>query len=341
MNVDILGIDLAKRVFQLHGADRRGRALHRAKVSRPELMESIRQLQPRIIAMEACSSAHHWARQFQALGIEVKLISPHYVKPFVKTNKNDRNDAEAIVEAACRPSMHFVPVKSVEQQDIQAIHRTRDLLVHQRTALINQVRGLLAERGFAVARSPAAFKKSVPEILEEAQGELTSRCQTLLRMALDGFRAIEAQIAQTEDWLEAVMKQSALCQKIAAIPGVGTMTATAMVAAVGDAKAFKNGRHLAAWIGLVPQQHSSGGKSRLLGISKRGDAYLRTLLIHGARSVLIRVAYRKDARSVWLQELIARRGYNRATVALANKNARIIQSVLSGPESYRPSMAEA
>lgn len=341
MDVDILGIDLAKRVFQLHGADRRGRALHRAKVTRSELLQSVRQLHPRTIAMEACSSAHHWARQFQAIGIEVKLVSPHYVKPFVKTNKNDRNDAEAIVEAACRPSMNFVPVKSVEQQDIQAIHRTRELLVHQRTALINQVRGLLAERGITVNRSPAAFKKSIPEILEQAQGELTGRCRTLLRMALDGFRAIEAQIAQTEGWLEAVMEQSVLCQKIAAIPGVGVMTATAMVAAVGDAKAFKNGRHLAAWIGLVPQQHSSGGKSRLLGISKRGDAYLRTLLIHGARSVLIRVACRKDARSVWLQELISRRGYNRATVALANKNARIIQSVLSGSESYRPSMVAA
>jgi transposase len=341
MDVDILGIDLAKRVFQLHGADRRGRALYRAKVTRSELVETVRRLQPRTIAMEACSSAHHWARQFQALGVEVKLVSPHYVKPFVKTNKNDRNDAEAIVEAACRPSMNFVPVKSVEQQDIQVIHRTRELLVHQRTALINQVRGLLAERGFTVGRSPAAFKKSAPEILAEAQGELTERCQTLLRMALEGFHAIEAQIAKTEGWLEAVMKQSTLCQKIAAIPGVGVMTATAMVAAVGDAKAFKNGRHLAAWIGLVPQQHSSGGKSRLLGISKRGDAYLRTLLIHGARSVLIRVACRKDARSVWLQELISRRGYNRATVALANKNARIIQSVLSGSDGYRPSMVTA
>jgi transposase len=312
MEVDILGIDLAKRVFQLHGADCRGHVLHRAKVTRSELLESVRQLRPRIIAMEACSSAHHWARQFQAIGVEVKLVSPHYVKPFVKTNKNDRNDAEAIVEAACRPSMNFVPVKSVEQQDIQAIHRTRELLVHQRTALINQVRGLLAERGITVNRSPAAFKKSVPDILEQAQGELTVRCQ-----------------------------QPALCQKIAAIPGVGVMTATAIVVAVGVAKAFKNGRHLAAWIGLVPQQNSSGGKPLLLGISKRGDDYLRRLLIHGARSVLIRVTCRKDARSLWLQELIARRGYNRAPVALANKNARVIQSVLSGPESYRPSMVAA
>lgn len=341
MEIDILGIDLAKRVFQLHGADKRGHALHRSKVTRLALMEAVRQLQPRMIAMEACSSAHHWARQFQTLGIEVKLISPHYVKPFVKTNKNDRNDAEAIVEAACRPSMNFVPVKSIEQQDIQAIHRMRELLIHQRTALINQTRGLLAERGISIARSPAAFKKSLPEILGDPQGELTSFCQMLLQMSLERFRSMETEILRLDEWITAVMKQSALCQKIAAIPGIGPMTATAMVAAVGDAKAFKNGRHLAAWIGLVPQQQSSGGKSRLLGISKRGDAYLRTLLIHEARSVLIRVASRKDARSVWLQELIARRGYNYATVALANKNARIIQSVLSGEEGYRPPVAIA
>jgi transposase len=175
----------------------------------------------------------------------------------------------------------------------------------------------------------------LPEKLEEPKGKLTSLCRTLLLMALERFGAIEAQIGQAGGWIESIMKQSALCQKIAALPGVGAMTATAMVAAVGDVR-FKNGRHLAAWIGLVPRQNSSGGKSRLLGISKRGDAYLRTLLIHGARSVLIRVACKQDARSVWLLELLARRGYNRATVALANKNARIIQSVLSGEDSYHP-----
>lgn len=341
MEIDILGIDLAKRVFQLHGADPRGQAMHRSKVSRPALMETIRQLLPRTIAMEACGSAHHWARQFQALGIDVQLISPHYVKPFVKTNKNDRNDAEAIVEAACRPSMNFVPVKSVEQQDIQAVHRVRELLVHQRTALINQARGLLAERGIIIAKSPAAFKRSIPDILSEPDGELTTFCQSLLIMLLEQFRVIENQISRAEDWITSFMKNSALCQRLATIPGVGAITATAIVAAVGDAKAFKNGRHLAAWIGLVPRQQSSGGKNRLLGISKRGDGYLRTLLIHGARSVLIRVACKSDAQSRWLQDLIARRGYNRATVALANKNARIIQAMLSHESCYCPAMVAA
>lgn len=336
MEVDLLGIDLAKRVFQLHGADRRGNALHRSKVSRAAMVETIKELHPRVIAMEACSSAHHWGRGFQEFGIEVKLISPHYVKPFVKTNKNDRNDAEAIVEAASRPSMNFVPVKSVEQQDMQAVHRVRELRVHQRTSIINQARGLLGERGVTIAKSPAAFKKAIPEILKEAEGELTIFCQMLLKMMLEQFHSIEEKITRAESWIDAVMKQSTLCQKIAAIPGIGAITATAIVAAVGDARGFKNGRHLAAWIGLVPRQHSSGGKSRLLGISKHGDTYLRTLLIHGARSVLIRVACKKDTRSRWLQELIARRGYNRAAVALANKNARMIQVLLSSEISYRP-----
>jgi transposase len=270
------------------------------------------------------------------LGAEVRLISPQYVTPFVKTNKNDRNDAEAIVEAACRPAMRFVTVKSVEQQDMQAAHRVRELLVQQRTALINQGRGLLGERGIAIAQSPAAFKRAVPEILKECEGEITSFCQTLMMELLAQVHAIEERIATSEAWIKAFLKRSALCKKIAAIDGIGPITATAIVAAVGDAKAFKNGRHLAAWLGLVPRQYSSGGKSRLQGISKRGDKYLRTLLIHGARSVLRYVARKTDARSRWLQELIARRGYNRAAVALANKNARVIQVLLSSEVAYHP-----
>ena len=336
MEVDILGIDIAKRVFQLHGADHRGRAVHRAKVSRTEFVQAVQLLHPRVVAMEACSSAHHWARRFHALGIEVRLISPHYVKPFVKTNKSDRNDAEAIVEAACRPSMHFVPIKSVEQQDIQAVHRARELLVHQRTAIINQVRGLLAERGLVIAKTPAVFAKEVPIILQQADGELTAFCLDVLRMVVEQFRIVQERIDVAEGWIKSWMSRSGLCQKIAAVPGIGPITATAIVAAVGDAKAFKNGRHLSAWIGLVPRQRSSGGKEKLLGISKRGDRYLRTLLIHGARSVLIRVAGRQDTRSRWLQDLIARRGYNRATVALANKNARVVQALLSGDTSFCP-----
>jgi transposase len=339
MEIDILSIDLAKRVFHLHGADGRGRVQHRSKVSRAALLSVVQELRPRVIAMEACSSAHHWGRCFQEMGLEVRLISPQYVSPFVKTNKNDRNDAEAIVEAACRPAMRFVPVKSVDQQDMLAAHRVRQLLVHQRTALINQVRGLLGERGVTIARSPEAFKRAVPQILAQCDGELTSFCRTLMTELLQAVHALEQRIAQAEAWIKSFMKQSALCRKITAVPGVGPITATAIVAAVGEAREFRNGRHLAAWLGLVPRQYSSGGKSCLKGISKRGDGYLRTLLIHGARSVLKYVAGKSDARSHWLQELIARRGYNCAAVALANKNARVIQVLLSSEHVYRPAAA--
>ena len=339
MDIDILGIDLAKRVFQLHGSDRRGLAQVRSKVGRAALLDAVRELSPRVIAMEACSSAHHWARRFQEMGIQVRLISPQYVAPFVKTNKNDRNDAAAIVEAACRPAMRFVTVKSVDQQDMMAAHRVRELLVHQRTALINQVRGLLGERGITIAQSPAALHRAMPQILKTCEGELTSFCQTLMTELLQQVHELEERIAQAEAWIKAFMKRSALCKKITAIDGVGPITATAIVAAVGEAKEFKNGRHLAAWLGLVPRQYSSGGKSRLTGIRKRGDTHLRTLLIHGARSVLRYAAGKTDARSRWLQELIARRGYNRAAVALANKNARVIQALLSSEEIYQPAGA--
>lgn len=339
MEIDILGIDLAKRVFQLHAADRHGRVQHRSKVSRAALLGAVRELRPRVVAMEACSSAHYWGRCFQQMGLEVRLISPQYVSPFVKTNKNDRNDAEAIVEAACRPAMRFVPVKSVDQQDMQAAHRARQLLVRQRTALINQVRGLLGERGITIAQSPEAFKRAMPAILAQVDGELTTFCRTLITDLLQAVHVLEQRIAQSEAWIKSFTKQSALCQRIIAIGGVGPITATAIVAAVGDAKEFKNGRHLAAWLGLVPRQYSSGGKSCLKGISKRGDGYLRTLLIHGARSALKYIGGKTDARSRWLQELIARRGYNCAAVALANKNARIIQVLLSSERDYRPAGA--
>ena len=299
---------------------------------------TVRESRPRIIAMEACGSAHHWARCFRATGIKV-VISPQYVTPFVKTNKNDRNDAQAIVEAASRPTMNFVTVKSVEQQDIQAVHRVRELLVQQRTALINQARGLLAERGVSIAQTRQAFKRAVPQIVSACEGEVTSVCQAMVLEISQQIHALEERIKHAETWLKSFMKQSALCKKIAAIDGVGTITATAMVASVGEAKEFKNGRHLSAWLGLVPRQHSSGGKSQLRGLSKRGDKYLRTLLIHGARSVLRYAVGKTDVQSRWLQDLVARRGYNRAAVALANKNARVIQALLSSDTPYRPSAA--
>jgi len=335
MQIDVLGIDLAKHVFQLHGASRGGAVLHRSKVSRASLLLAILRLQPRLVVMEACASAHHWARHLLRQGIEVKLISPQFVAPFVKTNKNDRNDAEGIVEAASRPTMRFVPVKSIEQQDIQALHRLRELYVHQRTATINHIRGILAERGVAVAKTPAAFHRAIPTILSADAGEHTANCRCLLVDSLQYLEVIELRIKDADARVTQLMSASDLCRRIGAIEGVGPLTATAVVAAVGDAKEFKNGRHLAAWLGLVPRQHSSGGRSRLSGISKRGDAYLRTLLIHGARSMLRWLGDKRDPRSQWLRELIERRGFNRAAVALANKNARVIQAVLSSDRDYR------
>ncbi|MDE3187552.1 MAG: IS110 family transposase [Acidobacteriota bacterium] len=339
MQIDVLGIDLAKRVFQLHGVTAGGAVVHRSKVSRPSLLLAIERLEPRLVVMEACASAHHWARQLLCRGIAVKLISPQFVVPFVKTNKNDRNDAEGIVEAASRPAMRFVAVKSVEQQDIQAIHRLRELFVHQRTAVINHVRAVLAERGVIVGKSPAAFHKAMPSVLASEAGEVTIDSRALLVDALQHLNSLEARIEAADVRIRHLMTSSELCQRIGQIPGVGPLTATAVVAAVGDAKQFKNGRHLAAWLGIVPRQHSSGGRSRLGGISKRGDAYLRTLLIHGARSVLRWLGDKQDAHSRWLRELIDRRGHNCAAVALANKNARIIQAVLSSDRTYRPEPA--
>ena len=340
MEIDVLGIDLAKRVFQLHGATRTGVVLHRSKVSRPALFEAITRLSPELVVMEACSSAHHWARRLQSQGIEARLISPQYVAPFVKTNKNDRNDAEAIVEAASRPAMRFVTIKTIQQQDIQALHRLRQLLIHQRTAAITQVRGVLAERGIVVAQSPAAFHRAMPEILASPNDELSQFCRGVIVELLEHLKSLEERIGSCDDRVKTVMASSEACKRISAIDGVGPLTATAIVAAVGDASEFKNGRHLAAWLGLVPRQHSSGGKSKLYGISKRGDTYLRTLLIHGARSVLRYVAGKTDVQSRWLRDLIERRGYNRAAVAVANKNARVIQALLRSDRAYeRPAAA--
>ncbi|SIT50696.1 transposase (fragment) [Paraburkholderia piptadeniae] len=216
-----------------------------------------------MVVMEDCSTAHHWARRFQSLGIEVRLISPHYVTPFVKTNKNYLNDAEAIVQTASRPTMRFVTVKSIEQQDIQAAHRMRAILLRHRTALINGMRGLLGERGLTIARSPEAFKRAMPELLRTSADELTLFCQTPLTELLQHLKAIEERIHLTEVSIQTFMKQSALCKKIAEVPDIGPITATAIVASVGDARQFRNGRHLAAWLGFAPRQYSSGGKPRL------------------------------------------------------------------------------
>jgi transposase len=336
MNVTTLGIDLAKSVFQLHGVDAKGHRVLTERLTRKELMPYIAKLGRCTIIMEACSSSQYWSRQFRRLGHEVKLISPQYVKPFVKRHKNDKHDAAAIVEAGTRPDMHFVPAKSIEQQDIQCLHRVRSRLVAERTALVNQIRGLLAEYGIILAQGIQHVRKLLPEILEDAENELTALGRELFAELHEHLMEVDKRISQYEAKLAQVFKASEACQRIASVPGVGLLTATAMVASIGDAKVFNNGRHLAAFLGLVPNQHSSGNKQRLLGISKRGDTYLRALLIHGARAAL-RVAHKKDnAPSRWAVSLKARAGENKACVALANKNARMIWALLTQQVSYKP-----
>lgn len=336
MEITILGIDLAKNVFQIHGADRMGKKLIGKKLSRKQLSDFVTHLPPCTIAMEACGGAHFWARKFRALGHEVKLIAPHFVKPFVKSNKNDRNDAEAIVEAALRPSMRFVPVKTVEQQDTLCLHRVRSRLVASRTALINEIRGLLAEYGVIVARGPEKLLNKFAEILEDDSNDISAKGRTLFERLRNELRELNEKVLNADREIKSLTSSNEVYSRLMKVPGVGPMTATAIVAAVGHAAAaFKSGRELSAWLGLVPKQNSSGGKTRLGSISKRGDVYLRNLLIHGARAVIYRLDHREDTQALWLKELIKRRGSNRACVALANKNARVLWAMMARGEEYR------
>jgi transposase len=335
MNVTILGIDLAKNIFQLHGVDEHGHVVLQKRVPRSKLRETVAQLPPCLIGMEACGSAQYWAREFQQLGHTVKLISPQFVKPYVKGNKNDSRDAAAICEAVSRPHMRFVPLKTVESQDIQAIHRMRSRLIAERTALGNQVRGLLAERGIVMAQGLTRLRQQLPTIVEDESNALTPLSREVMRELQAELVALDERVARADHMVQRVFAEHAHCQKLAQVEGIGPVVATALVAAVGNAKEFANGRHLAAWLGLVPRQCSSGGKERLLGISKRGDRYLRTLLIHGARATVHRARYKTDARSRWILNLEQRRGKNIATVAIANKNARIAWALLTSDAEYR------
>jgi transposase len=287
--------------------------------------------------MEACAGSHYWAREIGQLGHDVKLISPQFVKPYVKGNKNDYNDAAGICEAAGRPTMRWVTVKTIEQQDIQGLHRIRQSMVKQRTGLANQIRGLLGEYGMVVGYGIGQVRRRIPEILEDGENGLTDRFRGWLAELLEAFHVRDERIKKYDEEIQQEYAANAACQRLGAIEGVGPQIATAVMATYGDGKQFGNGRHFAASLGLVPRQHTTGGRPVLLGISKRGDTYLRTLLIHGARSVIRRIEGKEDRRSRWLQSLVARRGKNKAAVALANKNARIIWVLFSRDECYQPS----
>ena len=330
-----LGIDLSKNVFHVVGVDALEREGLRKAYSRVQLRQFLAALPPCLVATESCATAFHWARYAKQCGHESRIIASQFVKPYVKGNKNDFNDAEAICEAAARPSMRFVPTKSVEQQDIQALHRVRQRRIEERTALINQIRGLLLEYGVAVRLGPAALRRAIPQVLEDSSNELSGRGRALLQMLEEEWMQVEQGVKDIESEIQLVYAASDACRRLGAIDGIGPLTATALVAAVGNGADFKNGRHMAAWLGLVPRQHSSGGTDRLLGISKRGDCYLRSLLIHGARSIMRIAARRTDRRCRWARQLEQRRGHNVATVALANKNARTAWVILAHADQFR------
>ncbi len=334
MKITTVGIDLAKNVFQVHGVDERGKAVLKKQLRRDQMATFFVNLPPCLIGMEACSSAHHWARKLQGMGHTVRLMAPQFVKPYVKSNKNDAADAEAICEAVGRPNMRFVPVKNVEQQAVLALHRVRQGFVKARTAQANQIRGLLGEFGIIIPQGIGYIASRVPDLIEDASNELPGTFRLLVQRLLDHLKELDRQVDELEAQILAWHRSSELSCKLAQVPGIGPITASALVASIGDAKNFDNGRQVGAWLGLVPRQHSSGGKSNLLGMSKRGDTYLRTLLIHGARSVIYRAGQRTESCQ-WINGVVNRRNKNVAAVALANKNARIVWALLAHDRHYQ------
>ena len=341
MKITTVGIDLAKNVIQVHAVDERGKAVVKKQFKRDRVLAFFANLSPCRIGMEACASAHYWARKLGAYGHMVKLMAPQFVKPYVKTNKNDAADAEAICEAVSRPNMRFVPIKTGEQQSMLALHRARQGFVKARTAQANQIRGLLAEFGVILPQGIGHIAKRLPGILEDGENELPGVFRQLLTRLGEHLRELDRQVGELEIQIKIWHRQSEASSRLEAIPGIGPITASALVASIGDANTFANGRQLAAWLGLVPRQDSSGGKDRLLGISKRGDTYLRTLLIHGARAVVRHAAHRTDASDDWLKRLVNRRNKNIAAVAVANKNARVVWALLAHARIFRDDYASA
>ena len=341
MQLTRVGVDLAKQVFQVHGVDRAERPAWRKQLRRSRWIADLEAMAgPGCeVGMEACAGAHHWARLLQSKGYRVKLIAPQFVKPYVKTNKNDVNDAEAICEAMSRPSMRFVAVKTVEQQDLQAVHRVRTGLVRDRTAKANQLRSLVYEYGLVAPRHLSALRRAVPRWLEEAGNGLSGRFRGLLAGLYRDLQALDERVQELDRELAAIVREHEPVGRLEQLTGIGPVSASALYALVGDGRQYRNGRELAAALGLTPRQHSSGGKSKLLGISKRGDKYVRTLLIHGARSALRRAAGKTDRLSCWAVALAERAHPNVAAVALANKTARIAWAMLRHGTSYEPAYA--
>ena len=335
MSTASIGIDIGKTTFHLVGLDEHGSIVIRRKFSRKALLIYCAKLASSLIGMEACGGAHCLARLLRDQGHQVRLIPGQFVKRYRESNKNDYVDAEAIAEAVTRKNLRFVPIKTEDQLDVQGLHRVRERLVHNRTEVINQIRGFLLERGVTFNRGPQSLRKEMPDLLEDAEQNLTPSLRALLSHLWQEWQNLNSQIERIGAAIEAVADSDAACQRLRRIPGVGPLVSTATVVAIGNGAAFKRGRDFSAWLGLVPKQHSTGGKAKLLGITKRGNTYLRKMFVHGARAVLLRVKYDTGGFGQWVHRLAARAPRNKVIVAIANKLARIAWVVLSSGNEYR------
>jgi len=335
MQVSTIGLDLGKRVFQVHGVDAAGTIVVSKRLRRGEVLGFFGGLGPCVVGMEACGSAHYWARELAALGHEVRLMAPSYVKPYVKRGKNDAADAAAICEAVRRPSMRFVAIKTADQQGVLVVHRARELLVRQRTMLVNALRAHLAEFGIVTRQGRGGVEELVEALAADGDG-LPAPARAGLAALIRQLRTSEAEIKTLDHEIGEWHRATPASRRLATIPGIGPITASALVATVGDGGQFESGRHLAAWLGMVPRQNSTGGKTRLGRISKQGDRYLRRLLVIGATALLRHAKRRAELGGDWVEELLARRPKRLVSVALANKMARIAWAVLTRGEPFRP-----
>lgn len=336
MDISVLGIDIAKHVFQLHGANLNGKPVLRKRLRRQQLLHFVSQLHPCVVGIEACGSSNYWAREITKFGHEVRIVSARFVKPYVKSQKNDASDAEAIAEAVSRPTMRFVSPKTAAQQDLQSLHRIRERLIKNRTALSNEIRGLLAEFGIVVPKGINILRKSLSALLIDNADKLSTVGTNMFQELQAELRALDQRIEMLEEKLLRATREFPAFKRLVKVPGVGPLTASAIVSSVSNPRNFRSGRQFSAWLGLVPQQYSTGGKTTLGAIKKKGNEYLRRLLIHGARAVMRFVAGKSDRTSRWASGLKERIGANKATVGLANKNARIIWALLVHDREYLP-----
>ena len=343
MKITRVGVDLAKNIFQVHGVDRSGRGVWKRQLKRANWLKVLSEtVEPGCeVGMEACGGSHHWARELRSRGYQVKLVSPQFVKPFVKSLKNDANDAEAVCEAISRPHMRFVPIKTAEQQDIQAMHRVRDTLMRHRKAKANQIRGLVTEYGIVAPKTMVSLRRAIPTWLEDAENGLSHPFRALLHGLWQDLQRLEERVKELDKQIAGVSETHPDAKRLKQLRGIGPLTSTALVARFGDGRQFKRGRQAAASLGVTPRHTGSGGKNLIYGITKRGDPYLRSILIHGARAVVSQAKQRDDHLSRWLTDLATRTHTNVAAVALANKTARIAWAMLRYGTDYDPELARA